>query len=150
MRLYLDCCCYNRPFDDQSQNRIHDESEAILSLLNRCRTNHNVILDSAILRFEISQISILDKKNKVLILHQAATEYIHYSGAVKKRAEEISALTSIHPMDALHLASAEAGKADVFLSTDDRLIKNCKKIKLPFSVMNPVFYLAEVIENDEY
>ena len=20
MRLYFDCCCYNRPFDDQSQN----------------------------------------------------------------------------------------------------------------------------------
>ena len=26
MRLYFDCCCYNRSFDDLSQNRIHDES----------------------------------------------------------------------------------------------------------------------------
>ncbi len=147
MRLYLDCCCYNRPFDNQSQNRIHDESEAILSLLNRSRTNHNVILDSAILRLEISQISIADKRNKVSLLHQVATEYIPYSEAIKERAKEISAATFIHTMDALHLASAEAGKVDVFLSTDDRLIKNCKKIEFPFRVMNPVSYLAEVIEN---
>ena len=40
MRLYFDCCCYNRPFDDLSQNRIHDESDAVLSLMNRCRASH--------------------------------------------------------------------------------------------------------------
>ena len=33
MKLYLDTCCYNRPFDDQTQERIHLESEAILTIL---------------------------------------------------------------------------------------------------------------------
>ena len=28
-RIYLDVCCLNRPFDDQSIDRIHLESEAI-------------------------------------------------------------------------------------------------------------------------
>lgn len=27
MIIYLDNCCYNRPFDDQTQERIHLESE---------------------------------------------------------------------------------------------------------------------------
>lgn len=27
MRVYLDNCCYNRPYDDQSQMRIHLETE---------------------------------------------------------------------------------------------------------------------------
>lgn len=36
MKLYLDNCCYNRPFDDQTQDRIHLESEAVLALLRAC------------------------------------------------------------------------------------------------------------------
>jgi len=53
-------------------------------------------------------------------------------------------------MDSLHIASAEAGHADVLLSTDDRLIRACKKLDLDVRVMNPVSYLAEVIEHDEH
>ena len=34
--IYLDVCCLNRPFDDQSQPRIHLESEAILTILAQC------------------------------------------------------------------------------------------------------------------
>ncbi len=33
MKIYLDNCCYNRPFDDQTQDRIHIESEAVLVIL---------------------------------------------------------------------------------------------------------------------
>ena len=33
MLIYLDMCCLKRPFDDQSQVRIHLESEAVLGLL---------------------------------------------------------------------------------------------------------------------
>ena len=50
MRLYFDCCCYNSPFDDQAQDRIHDESEAILSIMKRCRTNKEyIVLGSTVL-----------------------------------------------------------------------------------------------------
>lgn len=65
MRLYFDCCCYNRPFDDQSQQRIHDESEAILSLMNRCITLSGTILGSAVLRLEIDSIGDTVKREKV-------------------------------------------------------------------------------------
>jgi len=34
MRIYLDVCCLNRPFDDQTQERIHLESEAVLIILS--------------------------------------------------------------------------------------------------------------------
>ena len=35
-RIYLDVCCLNRPFDDQSQPRIRLESETILIILAQC------------------------------------------------------------------------------------------------------------------
>jgi len=35
MKVYLDACCLNRPFDDQTQDCIHLETEAIVLILNR-------------------------------------------------------------------------------------------------------------------
>jgi len=153
MRLYLDCCCYNRPFDDQSQNRIHDESAAILSIILRCQLGHlGTILGSTILRMEIDKISDQVKKTRVSLLSRAVTENITYNQAILSRAKELQHLATIHEMDSLHLASAEAGHADVFISTDDKLIKACRKIhdQLRVNVKTPLSFLAEVIENDGY
>lgn len=150
MRLYFDCCCYNRPFDDQSQQRIHDESEAILSLMNRCLAVRGTILGSAVLRLEIDGIGDTVKREKVRHLYRAVNEDVGYTSMVRQRAEEICRHSAIHEMDALHISSAEMGRTDVFLTTDARLIRSCRSISLRVRVMNPVSYLAEVIEYDGY
>ena len=36
--IYLDVCCLNRPFDDQTQALILLESEAILQIINYCQS----------------------------------------------------------------------------------------------------------------
>ena len=148
MRIYLDRCCYNRPFDDLSQNRIHDESDAVLSILNRSQTDGTVIIGSQILRMEIDKIHDEGKKFKVKSLYGAVMESVEYSAFIKERAEVLRKVAVIHVMDSLHIASAEAAHADVFLSTDDKLVRACRKLSLHVRVMNPVSYLAEVIEND--
>ena len=150
MRLYFDCCCYNRPFDDQSQQRIHDESEAILSLMNRCSAVRGTILGSAVLRLEIDRIGDTVKREKVRHLYRAVNEDVGYTPEIRQRAEEIRQHSVIHEMDALHLSSAEAGHADVLLTTDARLIRSCRSVSLRVRVVNPVSYLAEVIEYDGY
>ncbi|MBQ8698553.1 MAG: PIN domain-containing protein [Schwartzia sp.] len=148
MRLYLDCCCYNRPFDAASNDRIHDESEAVLSVINRCRKGAHTILGSSVLRLEIDKIRDPGKKGKVQLLYSASTSFVPYTEEIKKRAEALRVDTSIRLMDSLHLASAEAGKADIFLTTDDKLIRGCKNIQTALRVLNPVAFLAEVIMND--
>ena len=37
MRVYLDNCCYNRPFDEQDQLRIRLETEAKLAIQRQMR-----------------------------------------------------------------------------------------------------------------
>lgn len=64
--------------------------------------------------------------------------------------EEIQQTTAIHEMDSRHLASAEFGRADVFLTTDTKLIRACRHTVLCMRVMNPVSYLAEMMEDDGY
>lgn len=149
MRLYFDCCCYNRPFDDQSQDRIHDESEAILSIMKRCRNNgKDIVLGSTVLNMEFDKISDKAKKDNVLRLAKIISETIIYSPEIRQRAMELAKLDTVRKMDSLHIASAEIGYADVFLSTDDKLLKACKRIQdvLKIEVKNPLFYLAEVNE----
>jgi predicted nucleic acid-binding protein len=51
--------------------------------------------------------------------------------------------------DALHLASAEAGGVDVFLTTDRRLISAAERSDIAIKVKNPLLWLAEVLY-DEY
>jgi predicted nucleic acid-binding protein len=49
--------------------------------------------------------------------------------------------------DSLHIACAESAKADVFLSTDDRLLKLAKKMskRLKIRVANPLAWVEEMI-----
>jgi len=45
--------------------------------------------------------------------------------------------------DAMHIACAESEKADVFLTTDDKLLKLGKKNKLNIDIANPVLWLTK-------
>lgn len=147
LRLYLDCCCYNRPFDDLSDTRIQIENNAIIFFMNLALSNDCVILGSEILNIEIEEIKNLTKKFKVRKLYEIASEYIQCTSEIEKFAEEICDRTSIRFMDSLHIASAEFGKADLFLTTDDKLIRMCKNISLRTRVVNPAIFFKELIEN---
>ena len=65
MRIYLDACCLNRPFDDQSQDRIRLESEAILLILGRLQSEGWQWIGSDILNLEIEQTPDLQRRFRV-------------------------------------------------------------------------------------
>jgi len=65
--------------------------------------------------------------------------------AVKQRAGELVKL-GLKPFDATHIASAEAIAADVFLTTDDRLIRKATRYQTQLNVLvnNPVTWLLSL------
>jgi len=148
MKLYLDNCCYNRPFDDQSQDRIRLESTAVLSIVKRARAGKETIVGSAVLSLEMLKLSDEEKKQKVQVLYGIAGNSIPFSAEIEKRAETIISATSIRSFDALHIASAEKSGADYLLTTDDKLEKACMKITLTIKVINPLKYITEVIGDE--
>ena len=149
MKIYLDCCCFNRPFDDQGQDKIRDEADAILSIMARCQRAGTVIQGSAVLRMEIARIPNREKRLKAQMLYAATSDDVPCTASVIARAKEMQSLANIATVDSLHLASAEAGGVDVFLSTDAVLLRRSQRLQLPMRTMNPVSYLAEVIEHDD-
>lgn len=145
MKIYLDNCCYNRPFDDQLQERIHLESEAILTILKRGQTGVYQIVGSCMLELEMERMSDVVKRHRVQELYKVAVETVSYTEEVKKRAQVIMAKSKIKTIDSLHIAAAEAAKADVMLTTDDKLEKMAMKLELGVKVMNPLKFAWEVI-----
>lgn len=145
MIIYLDNCCYNRPFDDQTQERIHLESEVILTVLKMGQMKQVVIAGSDILELEMNRMQDENKKQKVFDLYRVAGMHISYTEKIKKRSAEIMLVSKIRAFDSLHIASAEQAGADVFLTTDDKLEKMAEKLALETRVVNPLRFAWEVI-----
>jgi len=145
LKLYLDNCCYSRPFDDQSQERIYLESEAILSILKLGEKQQFEILGSSILQLEMNRLRDEDKKQKIQNLYQVVHKEIPYTPDVKKRSEEIMKLSKIRSFDSLHVAIAESASVDVVLTTDDKLEKMASHLDLKVKVQNPLKFVLEVL-----
>ncbi len=146
MRLYLDACCLNRLTDDQSQARIRDEAEAVESILRLVRAGKAAWVSSTALEIEINRNPDVDRRHDVAALLALANEVVVPQSRSAERATFLQKL-GFDPFDALHLACAEEGQADVFLTTDDDLIRRAgRRInEIRTRVMNPVSWYQEVV-----
>lgn len=148
MKIYLDTCCLNRPFDDQRQPRIRLEAEAVTLILEKARQREWIWVGSEVLAYEIQQTANTERKERLLLLSGEANQIVEFSKKIMERAEALSSM-GFGEYDALHLASAESAKVDVFLTTDDSLLtiaNRNKKRLLSFIVSNPVKWLEEVLK----
>jgi len=120
------------------------EGEAVLTIVNKCTENDDwSFFSSDVLDDEMDNIIDPIKKQKVLGLYSFAEEHIELNTNILKRAIDLQSF-NFGSYDALHLASAENGEADVFLTTDKKLIKQTKKVDLSVEVSNPFVWLSGV------
>ena len=147
MKIYMDVCCLNRPFDDQMQDRIRIESDAILAILSKCISREWQLLSSEVMDIEIENTHDKWKKSKIYELYKLAGEKIMLNDKIVKRAFEIQN-SGIKSFDSLHVASAEFSKADIFLTTDKNLLRVAGRLKLDVILANPLNWFMEVNENE--
>lgn len=147
MKIYLDACCLNRPFDDQRQARVRLEAEAISLILQKLHQREWEWIGSDVLAYELGQTEDVERKERLLLLTGQSHQVVEMTEKVLTQAEKLEA-SGFDSYDAIHLASAEHGKVDVFLTTDDNLQKvaNRNKKLLSFVVVNPVKWLEEVLK----
>jgi predicted nucleic acid-binding protein len=95
---------------------------------------------------EIEQIPDTQKLSRARLLSGLIRQSVEVGEAEVKRAKDLQK-QGFQAFDSLHLACAETAKVDVFLSTDDRLLKRAKQIskRLKVRVMNPLAWAEEVI-----
>lgn len=144
-RVYFDTSALNRPFDDQAQIRIRLEAEAVEHLLRAVGEARLDWISSDIVLFEVKKCPDTERREMLELLCRAATGQVAFSEDVGRRARELRA-QGLRDLDALHLAAAERGGADVLLTTDDRFIQAARALQ-PASrvrVENPVLFELEV------
>ena len=146
MRVYLDACCLNRLTDDQSQGRIRDEAAVVEAVFRLVRTGGATWISSTALEIEINRNPDPDRRHDVATLLAFANEIVVPQSCTAERAAVLQKL-GFAPFDALHLACAEEGRADVFLTTDDDLIRRAgRRInEIRTRVMNPVSWYQKVV-----
>ena len=144
MKIYLDNCCLNRPFDDQSNLRIRLESEAIKMILFLCEQQKWYLMSSKILEFEIANTPDEGRRKKLEFINSLASSVIEIDGTISSRAKEFEK-AGLQAFDAMHLACSE-NRADVLLTADDKFLKRALKIEdLKIKISNPLKWLDEVL-----
>ncbi len=146
-RIYPDVCCLNRPFDDQTQTRVRLESKAVLLILARLEREEWNGLYSDALRIEIAQNPDAERRHRLEMIVRLFWQTVPLTPAITVRAQQIAAL-GFQAFDALHLACAESGSADVFLTTDDRPLRCAVTLANQLFVRagNPLIRLKEITE----
>lgn len=145
-RIYLDNCVLNRPFDDQSQERVRLETEAVILLFSRVERNEWIWLGSRALEIEIDKIPDAEQQSRLRRVVEFVGAMVEIGEKELERAKELQKAGFLG-FDAVHLACAESGKADIFLTTDDRLLRLAKRMakKLHVKVENPLDWMKEII-----
>ena len=151
VRLYLDACCLNRPFDDQSQLRVHLESEAVLAISERVEEGRWTLVSSAVLEFELARIPDPQRRTRTQKLLSIARERAVVGAAESARAKHLRDTYEVRALDALHLACAETLRNNVFLTTDDQLLRASRRMatgELSFGVANPLTWLTDLLARE--
>jgi predicted nucleic acid-binding protein len=142
-RIYLDVCTLCRPYDDQYLMRIRLETDAFYLILQHIQNGRYTMIVSPVHFTEVIAIAEPRERAEVTaLLRRYGTNPSSDLRAVRKRAEALH-VRRVGVADAAHVAFAEA-TADVFITCDDRLLRQCRRLSVRLRVMSPIdFCLAE-------
>lgn len=128
MKIYLDMCVYNRPFDDQTQPRIMVESLCFIILMAKVALGEFQTVNSFALEYENTRHPKFENRLIILDLLHEASEFVMKNDELVARSKELER-TGVMAMDALHVACAEHAGAEYFVTCDDPLLKRLRKLE---------------------
>ena len=139
-RIYIDNCCFNRPYDDQTQLKIFLETQAKLHIQSLVYNNKMELVWSFILTFENSRNMFDGKKRAIAQWEKLSSFFVEKSEEIRKMAKEIMT-TGIKAADAVHVACAIVGKCDYFITVDKRLLKYQDK---RITIYSPIEFINNI------
>ena len=137
MRVYLDNCCYNRPFDIQDEKRVFLETQAKMYIQSLVRLNLLELASSYMLVYENKNNPHEVRRNSIdLFLSENVSVFVSNEQEAKINSMAAPIMkTGIKTKDAIHVACAIYSDCDYFITTDKRLLKySDNRIKL----INPI------------
>ena len=148
MRIYLDNCCYNRPYDDQSQFRVTMETRAKLHIQELIREKRFELVCSYMLEYENAKNPDTIKRD---MIKNFQDKYHSFYVPICRRAQLQDKITEImgygiQYKDASHLACAVYSSCEFLLTTDIKFLKHYKGNEI--KIVNPIDFV-QIIEEEE-
>jgi predicted nucleic acid-binding protein len=139
IKVYLDNCAYNRPFDDQKQLRISLETQAKLYIQSLIENEEIDLVWSYVCELENYNNPFENKKFSIAKFSENAKYSIIENINILTTANKIMQ-SGIDPVDSLHLSCAINAGVDYFITVDDRLLRY--KIK-DIEIIDPIMFIKK-------
>lgn len=141
-RIYLDNCCFNRPYDNQENIKVQIETESKLYIQRKIKESQYSLVWSYILEYENQPNPYVIRKEEILEWKKISTIIIKPSEEIFNRAEKLLSY-NIKFKDALHLSCAIEAKADFFITTDNPLVKK-RNVISDLEIINPINFIEKI------
>lgn len=141
LRIYLDNCCFNRPFDDQEHLKIYLETQAKLAIQEKVLSGDYALVWSYMLDYENAQHPVAEVRHEIAQWRKQAAIEVAPSETIVQTAEKMMQ-AGIDLKDALHVACALSAKVDYFISTDRKLLNKLIKLEA-LNTLNPIVFIEE-------
>jgi predicted nucleic acid-binding protein len=122
LKVYLDNCSFNRPYDNQTQLKIALETKAKLFIQDLVASGKVDLVWSYMIEFENGDNPFPYKQMAVAEWRELSVENISENEDIITSAEQIK-LTGIKVKDSLHLACAMYANCDYIITVDTRMTK---------------------------
>lgn len=139
--VYLDYNCFQRRFDDSNQTRIQIEALACQEIFNWAEAQTVQLIWSFMHDDETLLCPFPERREFAMELSTLCRIRIAPEAAIYNQAQGLIQQGKFSAKDILHVACAIYAQADFFLTCDDALLRQARKLALVCEVMNPVDYI---------
>jgi len=145
MRIYLDNCCFNRPYDDQSFVSIRIETEAKIAIQEKIKNNEVDLCWSYILDIENNNNPFIERKKEIEKWKSIALHDIEENEAILFNMNRLIN-SGFKPLDSLHISCAIELKCNFFLTVDKGILKKSNLVSdiIIISPIDLIFKMEDV------
>lgn len=154
MKLYLDNCCYNRPYDTQTEFKVSMETRAKLHIQDEIRNGKYELVGSYMLEYENDKNPDIMRRTSIKSFQEEfCTEFVsrQNEGPLQGKINEIMEY-NIQFKDATHAACAIFSGCDYLLTTDIKFQRRYKGKEI--KIINPIDFIqleeVEAKKEDEH
>ncbi|MCR5623806.1 MAG: PIN domain-containing protein [Lachnospiraceae bacterium] len=147
LKIYLDDSALHRLLDDRRLPEVKYERELMVMIVELIEKEAIDCVGSEVLNKQIKATENVFKETILEVLYSMTKDEVKVNRDILERAEEIRRkFGDVLYTDSLHIACAEVGEADVFVTVDEKLVKASKGIKLKTRLMTLPRFLMEVLK----
>ena len=141
-RVYLDNCCFNRPYDNQSNLLVFLETESKLFVQDLILKEELELVWSFVMDYENNDNPFEERKRSILSWKSLAVIDCDFCDKIADNARILMEL-GLRQKDASHIACAIYANAEYFLTTDKKILnKPVSNILL----LNPVEFVRRYLD----